>query len=107
MVAQWYLSAPWPEEWPFNRAISQANGLFIFIKAVVLALEHCKDPTESLKATSQASGLNSLYKLHPNLLKAQIAPGDAEFRRVISVRLTTASYSPLCLVNPPWGFLAT
>jgi hypothetical protein len=35
--------------------ISRAAGLFIFIKTVALALEQCKDPTESLKATLQDS----------------------------------------------------
>jgi len=46
LVAQdWYISAPWPEESLLNRVISQANGLFIFIKTLVLALESCGDPT--------------------------------------------------------------
>ena len=35
--------------WPlFNKAISHANGLFIFIKTVVLTLAYCDDPTESI-----------------------------------------------------------
>jgi len=38
------LSKPWPGESLFNRVTSQANGLFIFIKTLVLALEKFKDP---------------------------------------------------------------
>jgi hypothetical protein len=101
--AQWPLNgispAPWPEESLFNRVISRANGLFIFIKTVVLALEHCKDPSESLEATLQDSsgpGLNSLYALYSSILKARIMPRDAEFQRVIGVLLTTAPYRSLC-----------
>ena len=52
LVAEhWCLSAPWPEESLFDGVISQANGLFIFVKTVVRSLEHCKDPEESLRAT--------------------------------------------------------
>jgi hypothetical protein len=39
------LPAPWPEESLLDKLISRANGLFIFIKTLVLALEHCADPT--------------------------------------------------------------
>ena len=42
--------APWPEESLFDRITSRANGLFIFIKTIVLSLEQCADPTESLEA---------------------------------------------------------
>jgi hypothetical protein len=99
VASKWYLPAPWPEESLFNRVISRANGLFIFIKTVVLALEHCKDPSESLEATLQDSsdpGLNSLYALYSSILKARIVPRDAEFQRVIGVLLTTAPYRSLC-----------
>ena len=99
VASRWYLSTPWPEERLFNRVISQANGLFIFIKTVVLSLEHCKDPTESLKATlrdSGGTGVHSLYGLYSNILKAQIASRDPEFQRVIGVLLTTAPYRALC-----------
>ena len=99
VASKWYLDAPWPEESLFNRVISRANGLFIFIKTVALALEHCEDPSESLKATLQDSsgpGLNSLYALYSSILKARIVPGNAEFQRVIGVLLTTAPYRSLC-----------
>jgi len=39
----------WPSKSPFNRVILQANGLFIFIKILVLALEKCRDPEDCLK----------------------------------------------------------
>src|SRR5258706_11469866 len=35
------LGTPWPEESDFNRIVSRANGLFIFIKTLVLALKRC------------------------------------------------------------------
>jgi hypothetical protein len=50
VASEWHLPTPWPEESDFNRVISRANGLFIFIKTLVLALERCKDPEVSLKA---------------------------------------------------------
>ena len=100
LVAQsWYLPNPWPEESLFNRVISRANGLFIFIKTIVLAIENRRDPTEALEAALQDSdgtGMNSLYSLYSSILKARITPGDAEFRRMIGVLLTTAPYRPLC-----------
>src|SRR5258706_4473436 len=93
------LSTPFPEESLFDAVISRANGLFIFIKTIVLALEHCEDPTESLKATLQGSvgtGLKPLYELYSSILKARIPPGNAEFRQMIGVVLTTAPYRPVC-----------
>jgi hypothetical protein len=94
LVAEtWYLSTPWPEESLFERTIFQANGLFIFIKTVVLSLENFEDPTEGLEAALQDSGgtgLDTLYGLYSRILKARVAPGDAEFQRVVSVLLTTA-----------------
>ena len=98
VASKCYLSTPWPEESLFEKVISRANGLFIFIKTLVLALEHCKDPTESLRVAlhdSDGTGMNSLYGLYTNILKARIAPGDAEFQRVIGVLLTTSPYSSL------------
>ena len=95
MASKWYLPAPWPEPSLFDKVISRANGLFIFIKTVVLSLEHCKNPTKSLRAALQDSdgtGLHSLYNLYSSILKARIAPGDAEFQRVIGVILATAPY---------------
>ena len=99
VASKWYLVAPWPEESLFNRVIARANGLFIFIKTLVLSLENCKDPSESLKAALQDSGgtgANSLYALYSSILKARIIPKDAEFRRVIGVLLITAPYRSLC-----------
>jgi hypothetical protein len=103
VVTDWYLPTPWPEESDFNKAISRANGLFIFIKtlvlALVLALERSADPTESLKAALQDSagtGLESLYALYSSVLKAQKVHNNVEFHRVIGVLLTTSPYRTLC-----------
>jgi len=99
VVSDWHLPTPWPEESDFNRAISRANGLFIFIKTLVLALERCEDPTESLKAALQDSagtGLEPLDKLYSSILKAQIGHNNAEFQRMIGVLLATAPYRALC-----------
>src|SRR6267154_1745910 len=66
---------PWPKESDFRRVISQANGLFIFIKTLVFALKGCEDPEEGLKAALQESsrtGLESLYALYSSILKSQI-----------------------------------
>jgi len=99
VVSDWHLPMPWPEESDFNRALSRANGLFIFIKTLVLALERCRDPTESLKAALQGSagtGLESLYKLYSNILTVQMGHNNAEFQRMIGVLLATAPYRALC-----------
>ena len=99
VALDWHLPTPWPEESLLNRVISRADGLFIFIKTVVLTLENCADPTETLETTLQDSagtGLTSLYGLYSSILKARIVHSDAEFRRAIGVILTTASYRPLC-----------
>jgi hypothetical protein len=99
VVADWHLPTPWPEESDFNKAISRANGLFIFIKTLVLALERSADPTESLKAALQDSagtGLESLYALYSSVLKSQIVHNNVEFQRVIGVLLTTSPHRTLC-----------
>jgi len=99
VAKRWFLSTPWPEPSLFDDVISKANGLFIFIKTVVLALEQCEDPTESLKAALQDSagtGMTSLYGLYSSILKARIVHSNADFRRMIGVLLTTAPYRPLC-----------
>jgi len=99
VASTWYLSAPWPEQSLFDKVIARANGLFIFIKTVVLDLEHCQDPTEYLRATVQASdgtGLNPLYGLYSSILTERIPPGNTEFLRVVGVLLTTAPYRSLC-----------
>jgi len=99
VAKKWHLPDPWPEESLFNRVVSEANGLFIFIRTVVLVLGNCVDPTKSLEATLQDSagtGLMPLYKLYSGILKAQIVHHNAEFQRVIGVLLATAPYRPLC-----------
>ena len=78
----WHFDIPWPKESDFNRVISRANGLFIYIKTLVLALERYEDPEESLKDALQDSdetGLESLYTLYSNILKTQIVHKKAEF----------------------------
>jgi len=99
VVSDYHIPTPWPGESDFNRVISRANGLFIFIKTLVLVFERCKDPEESLKAALQDSagiGLGSLYELYSSILKAQIVHNDAEFQRMIGVVLATAPYRALC-----------
>jgi hypothetical protein len=99
VVSDWHLATPWPEELDFDRAISRANGLFIYIKTLVLALERCKDPNESLKAALQDSagiGLENLYELYSNILKVQIVHNGDEFQRMVGAVLSTAPYRALC-----------
>jgi hypothetical protein len=99
VVKDWHLPTPWPEESDFNRVISRANGLFIFIKTLVLALGRCEDPKESLMAALQDSagtGSESLYDLYSSILKAQIGHYNAGFQRMIGVLLITAPYRALC-----------
>ena len=99
MASVWHLKALWPEESDFNKVISWANGLFIFIKTLVLTLKHCEDPEETLKSTLQDSartGLESLYKLYSNILKAQIVHNNAAFQQMIGVLLATSPYRSLC-----------
>ena len=96
LALQWHLSVSWPGESDFNRVISRADGLFIFIKTLVLALKKCEDPEESLKEVMQGSagpGLKSLYGLYSSILKAHSNIGG--FWRMIIV-ITTAQYRPLC-----------
>ena len=99
VASQWYLSTPWPEESLFNRIISRANGLFIFVKTLVLVLQQCNDPEESLKTSLQGSasaGLGSLYELYSTILKVRLPNRSSEFQQVIGVLLTTTSYRALC-----------
>jgi WD40 repeat protein len=96
VASNWGLPKSWPEESDFNRVISRANGLFIFIKTLVLALEKCEDAEESLKEALQGSagtGLESLYGLYSSILKAH--SNISGFWRMIVV-ITTAQYRPLC-----------
>ena len=95
----WHLDARWPEESDFDKVISRANGLFIFIKTLVRSLERCKDPEESLKDAlkdSAGTGLESLYDLYSSILKAQIVDNNVEFQSMIGVLLTTSPYRALC-----------
>ena len=43
----WCLPAHWPGQLLFDGVISRANGLFIFIKTLVLALKQCEDPDDT------------------------------------------------------------
>jgi hypothetical protein len=98
VAEKWCLPTPWPESSLFDRVIARANGLFIFIKTLVLSLDHCKDPDEVLKATlqdSDATGSRSLYLLYSSILKARIVHSNDDFRRIIGVILITAPYRPL------------
>jgi len=99
VAAKWHLSTPWPEESLFNRVISHANGLFIFIKTFALTLEKSEDPEECLEATLQDSagtGLGPLYGLYSSILRAQIVHTSISgFQRMIGVLLVTAPHRPL------------
>jgi hypothetical protein len=95
----WHLPTSWPEESDLNRVISRAGGLFIFVKTLVLALRHCEDPKESLKAALQDSAgtvLESLYELYSSILTAKIVDNSAKFQRMIGVLLAAAPYRALC-----------
>ena len=99
VAAKWYLATPWPEQSLFDRIISRANGLFIFVKTLVLVLQQCKDPEDTLKSALEDSvdtGSESLYKLYSSILKARIPDTSTEFQQVIGVLLATAPYRPLC-----------
>jgi len=96
VASHWGLSKSWPEESDFDKLISRANGLFIFIKTLIRALKNCDDAEESLKEALQGSagtGLESLYGLYSSILKAHSKIGG--FWRMI-VAITTAQYRPLC-----------
>ena len=93
VALHWNLDTSWPKESDLNRVISRANGLFIFVKTLVLSLKRCRDPEKSLKAALQDSagtGLEPLYELYSGILKAQIVHNNAEFQRVIGVLLTAS-----------------
>jgi len=93
------LQSPWPEPSLFDKVISRAAGLFIFIETLARALVHCEDATELLTKTlhdSAGPGLASLYRLYASIVRARRVPSSAKFRRVIGVLLITAPYRPLC-----------
>ena len=99
VASVWHLDPPWPKESAFDRVIARANGLFIFIKTLVLALGCHEDPEESLEEAlheSAGTGLESLYALYSSILKTQIVHKKAEFQRMMGVLLTTASHRALC-----------
>ncbi len=99
MASVWHFDTPWPKESDFDKVISWANGLFIYVKTLVLSLECYEDPEESLKEALQDSagiGLESLYTLYSNILKSQIVHKKAEFQWMIEVLLTTSPYRALC-----------
>ena len=99
VASMWCLSRPWPEESLFERALSRANGSFIFIKTLVLVLERCEDPDETLKRAledSAETGFRSLYELYSSILKAQVRHNKPEFQQMISVLLATSHYRPMC-----------
>ena len=99
LASKRHLQSPWPEPSLLDGVISRAAVLFIFIKTIALALEQCKDPTETLKRILQDSdgtGLISPYGLYSSILKTRIVHSCPEFRRVIGVVLATAPYRPLC-----------
>ncbi len=99
VASVWHFDTPWPKESEFDKVIFRANGLFIYIKTLVLALERDDDPEESLKEALQDSvktGLESLYTLYSNILKAQIVHKKAEFQRMLGVLLTSSPYRALC-----------
>ena len=89
---------PWPEKPLLDRLISRADGLFIFIKTLALALERYADPTGFLEANSEdpGDGLKPLYRLYSNIIKSRILHSNPEFQRVIGVLLTAAPYRALC-----------
>jgi len=94
-----YLESPWPEPSLFDRIISRAAGLFIFVETLARTLVDSHDANELLAATlhDQASpGLGSLYGLYASIVRRRRVPSSAEFRLVVGVLLSTAPYRPLC-----------
>jgi len=99
VAKKWCLPASWPEQPVFDGVISRANGLFIFIKTLVLTLRQCEDPEKTLRVALQGStgtGLTPLYNLFSSVLTTQGVPSNAEFRQVIGVLLAVAPYRTLC-----------
>jgi len=95
VATRWSLPNSWPAESLFNSVILRANGLFIFIKTLALALTECGDPDKCLKEALQGSasaGAESLYSLYSSIVKAHSK--ITRFWRMIAV-ITTAQYRPL------------
>jgi len=94
-----YLQSPWPEPSLFDRIISRAAGLFIFIETLARALVDFHDADELVATTLHdpaSPGLASLYGLYASIVRRRRVPTSAEFRLVIGVLLSTAPYRPLC-----------
>ena len=99
LAAKWHLPTPWPEEALFNEVISHADGLFIFIKTLVLVLDSDEDPVQSLNATlrhSAGAGANTLYGLYSGILESRIPRSNDDFQKVVGVLLASAPYRSLC-----------
>ena len=95
VASHWHLPTPWPDESDFNMIISRANGLFIFVKTLILALENSDNAEKCLKEASQGSagtGLESLYGLYSSVLRAR-SNIDGFWRMIVVT--TTAQYRPL------------
>jgi len=74
----------------FQQSYLSGGRVFIFIKTLALALEHCEDPEESLKAALQdsaATGSESLHELYSSILKVQVIHNKAQFQQMIEVLL--------------------
>jgi len=96
VASHWRIRTAWPKDSDFNELISRANGLFIFIKTLTLALEECEDAEEYLKEALQGSagpGLESLYGLYSSILKAH-SKISGVWRMIVVI--ITAQYRPLC-----------
>jgi len=94
-----YLQSPWPEPSLFDRIISRAAGLFIFIETLARALVDFHDANELLATTLHdpaSPGMASLYGLYASIVRRRRVPSSAEFWLVIGVLLSTAPYRPLC-----------
>ena len=100
IASKWYLPDTWPEEPLFNKVVSQANGLFIFIRTFFLALGQCENPKESLETILKGSagvGMERLYGLYSNILKLRLANCNiSKIKQMLGVLLTTAPNRPLC-----------
>ena len=95
VASHWHLPTPWPDESDFNMIISRANGLFIFVKTLILALENSENAEKCLKEALQGSagtGLESLYGLYSSILRAR-SNIDGFWRMIVVT--TTAQYRPL------------
>jgi len=95
VASNWQITTPWPEGPDFNKLISRANGLFIFIKTLALALEDSNDAEKSLKEALEGpagTGLESLYGLYSSILKAR-SNIDGFWRMIVVT--TTAQFHPL------------